>query len=148
MRKSNDIAEAYVSSNLTRYAMEENKVASSQNTIRALEDEKELDHFYSTITEGTFPQSDHELLVNPLCFPDIKVGDTITLHYEQAKVGYSETGKMEFSVCGLYVRTHFDTKKMLSPGKFRWKRAKNKGFRGQNTTAEAFLTLFNRISNV
>ena len=100
MRKSNDIAEAYVSSNLTRYAMDENKVAASRNTIRALESEKELDHFYTTITEGTFPQTETELLVNPLYFPDANVGDTITLYYEQAQEGYSETGCAEFTVCG------------------------------------------------
>lgn len=101
VRKSNDIAEAYVSSNLTRYAMEEAKVPASQNTIRALESEKELDHFYSTITEGTFPQADNELLVNPLYFPDVRVGDTVTLYYEQAKESYGETASAEFYVCGL-----------------------------------------------
>ena len=100
IRKSNDIAEAYVSSNLTRYAMEENKVAASGNTLRALESEAELDHFYSTITEGSFPQSDHEILVNPLYFPDANVGDTITLYYEQAREGYSETACADFYVCG------------------------------------------------
>ncbi len=101
MRKSNDIAEAYVSSNLTRYAMEENKVPASRNTIRALESEKELDHFYSTITEGTFPQTEKELLVNPLYFPDARVGDTITLYYEQIKEGYGDTASAEFYICGL-----------------------------------------------
>ncbi len=101
VRKSNDIAEAYISSNLTRYAMEEANVPASRNTIRALESEKELDHFYSSITEGTFPQAENELLVNPLYFPDAKVGETITLYYEQAKEGYSETAGAEFYVCGL-----------------------------------------------
>lgn len=101
VRESNDIAEAYISSNLTRYAMEEVKVPTSRNTIRALESEKELDHFYSSITAGTFPQADNELLVNPLYFPDARVGDTITLYYEQAQEGYSETGCAEFTVCGL-----------------------------------------------
>ena len=101
MRKSNDIAEAYVSSNLTRYAMEENRVAASRNIIRALESEKELDHFYTTITAGTFPQTETELLVNPLYFPDANVGDTITLYYEKAREGYSETGSADFTVCGL-----------------------------------------------
>ncbi|MBQ8401353.1 MAG: hypothetical protein IJX14_05425, partial [Clostridia bacterium] len=101
MRKSNDIAEAYVSSNLTRYSMEENKVAVSRNTLRALESEAELAHFYTTITEGTFPQTENELLVNPLYFPDAEVGDTITLYYEQVKEGYSETASAKFHVCGL-----------------------------------------------
>jgi len=101
MRQSNDIAEAYVSSNLTRYSREKNKVAASRDTLRALESEKELAHFYTTITEGTFPQTEYELLVNPLYFPDAKVGDTITLYYEQVKEGYSETAGAEFHVCGL-----------------------------------------------
>lgn len=100
MLKSNNIAEAYISSNLTRYAIEKNKVAASRNTIRALESEEELDHFYSSITKGTFPQSENELLINPLYFPDVNVGDTITLYYEQVKEGYSDSASAEFYVCG------------------------------------------------
>ncbi|MBQ7983729.1 MAG: ABC transporter permease [Clostridia bacterium] len=105
MLKSNDIAEAYISSNLTRYAFRESGVPQSRDTIRALESEAELPHFFSSIIEGTFPMCDSEILVNPLYFPDVKVGDSITLYYDQVLDGYSVTADAVFTVSGLIEST-------------------------------------------
>lgn len=100
-RQSNDIAEAAVSSNLAQFAMSEAAVQTSNDFIRAIECEKDLQHFYTDLVEGEFPDNDTEILVNPLYFPDAKVGDTIGLYYisytgERACTAYSE-----FTVSGI-----------------------------------------------
>ena len=100
-RQSNDIAEAAVSSNAAQYAMTEDAIHTSGDFIRAIECEKDLQHFYTDLVEGEFPDDDTEILVNPLYFPDAKVGDTIGLYYisytgERACTAYSE-----FTVSGI-----------------------------------------------
>ena len=102
MRKSNDISKAFISSNLTRYARNAPGVPQSRDTIRAMESEEALDRFFSHIIGGTFPANAAEILVNPLCFPDASVGDTITVYYEQVREGHSETARAEFRICGLF----------------------------------------------
>ncbi len=100
-RKSNDIAEAVISSNVAQYAMNEEMIHTSDNFIRAIEKEVDLQHFYTDLIEGSFPQNDTEILVNPLYFPDVKVGDTVGLYY----IGYTSrtagTAYAEFTVKGL-----------------------------------------------
>ena len=100
-RQSNDISEAAVSSNAAQYAMTEDAIHTSGDFIRAIECEKDLQHFYTDLVEGEFPDDDTEILVNPLYFPDAKVGDTIGLYYisytgERACTAYSE-----FTVSGI-----------------------------------------------
>lgn len=98
---SNDIAEAVISSNVAQYAMNEEMIHTSDHFIRAIEKEDDLQHFYTDLIEGSFPEKDTEILVNPLYFPDVRVGDTVGLYY----IGYTGrtagTAYAEFSVTGL-----------------------------------------------
>lgn len=71
-RQSNDIAEAVVSSNVAQYAMSEDAIHTSGDFIRAIECEEDLQHFYTDLVEGEFPDNDAEILVNPLYFPDAR----------------------------------------------------------------------------
>ena len=68
MLESNDISRAYISSNLTRYALKESRVPESLDSIRALESEAELPHFFSSkpwCTENTLrPCHIHPGLIN------------------------------------------------------------------------------------
>lgn len=100
-RKSNDIEEAVISSNVAQYALNEEAIHTSDNFIRVIEKEADLQHFYTDLIEGTFPENDNEILVNPLYFPDVKVGDTVGLYY----IGYigrtAGTAYGEFTVKGL-----------------------------------------------
>ena len=77
---SNDIAEAVISSNVAQYAMNEEAIHTSDHFIRAIEKEDDLQHFYTDLIEGSFPEKDTEILVNPLYFPDVRVGDTVGLY--------------------------------------------------------------------
>ena len=98
---SNDIAEAVISSNVAQYAMNEELIHTSDNFIRAIEKEDDLQHFYTDLIEGTFPEKDTEILVSPLYFPDVEVGDTVGLYY----IGYTGrtagTAYAEFTITGL-----------------------------------------------
>ena len=100
-RQSNDIAEAAVSSNLAQYAMSEAAVQTSNDFIRAIECEKDLQHFYTDLVEGEFPDDDTEILVNPLYFPDVKVGDAIGLYYISYTGESVCTSYSEFTVSGI-----------------------------------------------
>ncbi len=100
VRTSDDIAEAVISSNLTNYAMAEADVNSSSNVLRAIETEEDLQHFYTDITDGRFPSSDTEILVNPLYFPNINVGDTVGLYYSRLGETAGQTVYAEFTVSG------------------------------------------------
>ena len=53
--KSNDIAEAVISSNVAQYAESDTAIHSSDDYIRAIEKEADLGHFYTDMTEGRFP---------------------------------------------------------------------------------------------
>jgi len=83
------------------YALDEESVVSSSDTLWIIENIDALEHFYANIAEGEFPQRDNEILVNPLYFPDAKVGETVTLFYAQAMGGYSVTASAECTVSGL-----------------------------------------------
>ncbi len=100
-QESNDIAEAVISSNVAQYAMNEEAIHTSDSFIRAIEKEDDLQHFYTDLIEGTFPEKDTEILVNPLYFPDVNVGDTVGLYY----IGYTGrtagTAYAEFTITGL-----------------------------------------------
>ena len=100
-RQSNDIAEAAVSSNVAQYAMSEDAIHTSDNFIRAIECEKDLQHFYTDLVEGEFPDDDTEILVNPLYFPDVKVGDAIGLYYISYTGERAGTAYSEFTVSGI-----------------------------------------------
>lgn len=113
MRKSNDIKEAVISSNVTKYALKESMVAESVHAIRAIESQEDLAHFYTTVTEGAFPQTDEEILVNPTYFPDAKVGDTLTLYYAQEYDDYSMTACADFKVSGL-IESSADTQMQVA----------------------------------
>ena len=100
-RQSNDIAEAVVSSNVAQYAMSEDAIHTSGDFIRAIEREGDLQHFYTDLVEGEFPDSDTEILVNPLYFPETKVGDTIGLYYISYVGERAGTAYAEFTVSGI-----------------------------------------------
>ena len=101
VRQSNDIAEAAVSSNLAQYAMNEDAIQTSNDFIRAIECEDDLQHFYTDLVEGEFPDDDTEILVNPLYFPDVKVGDAIGLYYISYTGESACTSYSEFTVSGI-----------------------------------------------
>ena len=101
VRQSNDIAEAVISSNVTQYAMTEEGVTFSCDPIRAVEKAEDLQHFYTDVTEGRFPENDTEILVNPLYFPDAKPGDTVGLYYIRYTGDTPGTAYAEFTVSGL-----------------------------------------------
>ena len=100
-RQSNDIAEAAVSSNAAQYATTEEAIHTSSDFIRAIECEEDLQHFYTDLVEGEFPDDDTEILVNPLYFPDAKVGDTIGLYYISYSDEQAGTAYAEFTVSGM-----------------------------------------------
>ena len=100
-RQSNDIAEAVVSSNVAQYAMSEDAIHTSGDFIRAIECEEDLQHFYTDLIEGEFPDKDTEILVNPLYFPDAKVGDTVGLYYISYISERAGTAYAEFTVSGI-----------------------------------------------
>ncbi len=100
VRSSPTVKEAAVCSTVTRYATAEAEVAMSRDTIRVFETEEQLEHFYASVTEGHFPQSDDELLIDPTLFGDIAIGECITLYYECVRDGMSYTEHAEFVVCG------------------------------------------------
>lgn len=100
-RQSNDIAEAVVSSNVAQYAMSEDAIHTSGDFIRAIECEEDLQHFYTDLIEGEFPDKDTEILVNPLYFPDAKVGDTVGLYYISYIGERAGTAYAEFTVSGI-----------------------------------------------
>lgn len=100
-RKSNDIAEAAVSSNVAQYAMSEDAVHTSNDFIRAIECEGDLQHFYTDLVEGEFPDDDTEILVNQFYFPDAKVGDVIGLYYISYTGESACTSYSEFTVSGI-----------------------------------------------
>ena len=100
-RQSKDIAEAAVSSNVAQYAMSEEAIHTSSDFIRAIECEEDLQHFYTDLVEGEFPDNDTEILVNSLYFPDAKVGDTIGLYYISYSGERACTAYAEFTVSGI-----------------------------------------------
>ena len=100
-RQSKDIAEAAVSSNVAQYATTEEAIHTSSDFIRAIECEEDLQHFYTDLVEGEFPDDDTEILVNPLYFPDAKVGDTIGLYYISYTGERACTAYAEFTVSGI-----------------------------------------------
>lgn len=100
-RQSNDIAEAVVSSNVAQYAMSEDAIHTSGDFIRAIECEEDLQHFYTDLIEGEFPNNDTEILVNPLYFPDAKVGDTVGLYYISYIGERAGTAYAAFTVSGI-----------------------------------------------
>ncbi len=100
--KSNDIAEAVISSNAAQYALEEAAVSyNPAGHIRVIEKEQDLRHFYTDITDGSFPKNDNEILINPLSFPEAGVGDIIGLYYNQKTGEVETTAYAEFTVSGL-----------------------------------------------
>ncbi len=101
VRASDDIAEAAISSNVASYALAEADVNASYNALRAVETENDLQHFYTDITDGRFPSDDTEILVNPLYFPNVRVGDTVGLYYSQLGETAGQTAYAEFTVSGL-----------------------------------------------
>lgn len=106
-RKSNDIAEVVVSSNVAQYAVHEEAIHTSGDFIRAIEKEADLQHFYTDLIEGRFPETDSEILVNSLYFPDAVVGDTVKLYYISYLGGTAGTASAEFTVCG-FIKSRVD----------------------------------------
>ncbi|MBR5870870.1 MAG: ABC transporter permease [Clostridia bacterium] len=98
---SDDISEVAVSSNVAQYAMSEDEIHMSDNYIRAIERQEDLQHFYTDLVTGTFPANDTEILVNPIFFPNAKIGDTVGLYYISYYGDRAGTSYAEFTVSGI-----------------------------------------------
>lgn len=70
----------------TLCALRPEDLHTSELTLRLIERGADLQHFYTDITAGRFPESDAEILLNPLYFPDIRIGDTLGFYY----TGYAD----------------------------------------------------------
>jgi len=96
-----NVEKAFISYTASRYAETEGNVLTSSDFIYIMENEEALSHFYTEITEGTFPKNDTEILLNPLFFQNAAVGDEITLYYLKNHEEYRETASAVFTVSGL-----------------------------------------------
>ncbi len=101
VRQSNDVSEAVISSNVTQYALTEEGVTRSYDSIRAVEKAEDLQHFYTDVIEGRFPENDTEIMVNPLYFPDTRAGDIVGLYYIRYAGDTPGAAYEEFKVSGL-----------------------------------------------
>lgn len=81
-----EIADAVISSNAGQCALRPEDLHTSELTLRLIERGADLQHFYTDITAGRFPESDAEILLNPLYFPDIRIGVTLGFYY----TGYAD----------------------------------------------------------
>lgn len=99
--KSKYVADAVLVSSDVQYSTEESKAASSSDILCIIEDEDDLTHFFTEITDGSFPQSDDEILVNSMYFPNVRSGDTVTLYYVQNIDGFGRTASADFKVSGI-----------------------------------------------
>ena len=54
-------------------------LVSADNGIYTVGNPEVLEHFFTEISSGAFPQSADEVLINPDSYPDTAVGDTVTL---------------------------------------------------------------------
>lgn len=70
----------------TLCALRPEDLHTSELTLRLIERGADLQHFYTDIIAGRFPESDAEILLNPLYFPDIRIGDTLGFYY----TGYAD----------------------------------------------------------
>lgn len=106
--RQNDIVDVAVCSHVAQYAVQEDVLPTSSDFICAIECEENLQHFYTDLIEGEFPDSDTEILVNPLYFPNTKVGDTIGLAYMRYNDERAGTAYATFTVCGM-IQSRTDT---------------------------------------
>lgn len=79
--QSEDVKEAAFIAPCAYYSLEEGKSINSRRLMTAVQNEKTLGHMFTSITEGTFPANDDEILLNRDYFPDVKVGDVLRVYY-------------------------------------------------------------------
>jgi len=72
---------------------------SSEGRICAVDSGRILSHLFIEITEGKFPETEHEIALNTLDFPNASIGDTVTA-VQGGFVVYRKDGSYQFTESG------------------------------------------------